>query len=1102
MLEELPSFIVNLIVIQGVVCLCHRLRKNFTLALLYGALIIFSVLAWRYGYADFRIVKEPMSLMLVDITVYSGMIFGVILLYLYEGPFAARVAIGLIITSSLVPLINLGLASLNTSLVADGSPMHIRSMVLPSLVSAAISMLMLVSMAILWEILVWLMPGISATLRLGITMLLILLVDSVLRHNLAELSYLAGQDLLAYAWLASGVATLMACMWMAIGLRVEPLPDLSEWRKPIFSIFRNLKELQQELLETQKALELLQNPEKAAEEGATDVLMPGIGEWRGHELLDNPSIQVFSLDMDFKYTFFNETHFELMKRYTKTEIKIGIEYLPVAVEFSSEDEGIRFFNQIVRGETVQVERRYELPDQEAEVFDFRYTPMLSSDGFINGVTAFAVNITEQHRAIGKLVRSEQRWQLALEGSQDGIWDWEIHEGILFYSPRWYEMLGYSQENMILNGEEWLSLIHPEDRERTIKECQAHTCEDSEFYLSEHRKKHRDGHYIWVLERGKAQFDRNKKPIRMLGTLTDITRRKEAEERLKRSEEQLRYAFEVADEGIWDYDLVTQSIFYSPQYIAMLGYASTEFENDPQAWLQYVHPDDLPKAKAFISDHICRHGEYEDQFRMYRSNGELIHVLSRGKVVDIDVEGNPRRVIGIHKDISERVRRMEQIENLAFYDSLTNLPNRRLLMERARQSLAMAKRQNKSMGVMVIDLDKFKQVNDTLGHDVGDAVLIEIGQRVKASLREVDTLCRQGGDEFSIILPECNSLTALQLANRIREALDEPCHINEHPIELGASIGIACYPEDGDNLSELFKNADIAMYQAKHKGLHVSLFKEEQAEVMQRRVKLEKDLQKAIGSPQMYLTFQPRTNLITGQYTSVEVLTRWTHPEFGEVMPLEFIPIAENSGLIHSLGRWVVTEACRQSQEWKAAGLPVKIAVNVSETELQNNQLHKFIQQVLSEYGLSGSDLEIELTESAVMKNVEKNSVLLHHFKDIGVGVAIDDFGTGYSSLSYLNRLPISCVKIDKQFIHQISTVGGHEVDQAGIVRAIINLAKSMGIRTVAEGVETLEQQQFLQQQLCDEAQGYLFCGPVSPDEIVRQFTQNRGENGEEMKFSI
>ncbi|RDH43473.1 EAL domain-containing protein [Zooshikella ganghwensis] len=1069
----IANFIVITIIMQLLVLFCFRLRHHLSLAITYSMLVILSVLLWRFGYADLRLSKDPQSLLLVDIAIYSSMMLQILLLYIYEGDFAARVGIGICVVSALVPSMNLLLISLSAEKIAV-DPMFMVPLLGPGLLSALVTIITFILTAVTWECIQRLEQWLPLVVRVMITVLGVLLLDLLFREFTAFTNYLYAQDITHFGIIGVGVAVVVATLSLLLYTKWESLPTQGQTEKQLFSIFSGHKEMQQEVNQLRETLERMHAPVTTAE---------GINAASSQvqAMLNSPVIQVFSLDLDFRYTLFNETHRQLMQRVTGNEIGVGMEYLALAEKIINKEEGLRFFNQIVRGETSQKQQAYLSIEGERIVYDMRYYPTLTSDGYITGVTGFGVDITEQKWAVDRLKESEERWQLALEGSQDGIWDWDVVNNAFFYSPRWYAMLGYQEGDMSNKGQEWLSIIHPDDRVKTLRELQSHTSGDTAFYISEHRKRHKEGYYFWVLERGKALFNRQGFPARLLGTVSNINPRKEAEERLKASEEQLRYAFEVADEGIWDIDLQQNRVFYSPRYITMMGYSPDEFGHSLDAWIKYVHPDDQEHAREFLLHKVVEEGEHEAQFRMVHKNGEVIHMLSRAKVVAYDVNQQPARVIGIHKDITDRVLRMEQIENMAFYDSLTNLPNRRLLFERAQQSLSIAKRHNHSMAVMLIDLDKFKHINDTLGHDVGDGVLVELGRRVKSCLREMDTLCRQGGDEFTVILPECNSVLALDLANRIHDTFHEPCNIHGNQVQLEASIGIACFPEDGDTLSELFKNADVAMYQAKHKGLEVSLFQEEQAEVMQRRARLEKDLQHAIGSSQMYLLYQPRLSLLNGEVTAAEVLARWDHPEYQMIPPSEFIPIAEQSGLIHRLGRWVLEQSIIQAASWKHQGYSLRVAINVSAYELQNHQLHTNIRDLLNKHQLQGSDIELELTETAVMSNVESSVMLLNDIKELGVGISIDDFGTGYSSLSYLNRLPISCVKIDKQFVHQISSSTSEGEDDVVIVRSIITLAKTMGLRTVAEGVETIEQQQYLQHLSCDEAQGYLYCNPLDPD---------------------
>ncbi|WP_164880837.1 sensor domain-containing protein [Aestuariirhabdus litorea] len=801
-------------------------------------------------------------------------------------------------------------------------------------------------------------------------------------------------------------------------------------------------------------------------------------------ILETQLVYAYAVDLDLRYTLFNKAHADLVRRVNGTELRLGMELFS-GVSHKDWVEEIRIaINQALRGENYRLERQIETRDGEHLVLDTRYGPVLDELGHIAGVGVCAIDVSDVRRTGDALKASEQRWQLALEGSQEGLWDWNIEEETLFLSKRWYEITGYDIDEGI-DVSCWKGLLHPDDRLKVGREAVAHLRGSDPYYHSEHRIRVAGGQYRWVSERGIATFDAQGKPLRMIGTMTDIDDAKCADERIRQSEELLSYAFEVADEGIWDAHIPSGRVFYSPRFLAMLGYSLEEFGDNLAFWPRFIHPDDRARVAAMLQLPQSGGGRFEERFRMYRQDGEIIHILSRGRVVSWRDDGQPLRVVGIHKDITQDVERLEQIESLAFYDSLTNLPNRRLLTERAEQSLALARRNKGSLAVLVIDLDKFKDVNDTLGHDVGDLLLVEVSQAIRGCLRDVDTLCRQGGDEFTIILPDCSGISALEVAERIADAVEKPLQLKTHRVQVEASIGVACYPEDGEDLTSLLKHADIAMYQAKQRGIAVSLFHLDQAKVLERRVMIEKELHEGMETEQVYLEYQPKIDLLSGQIEGVEALARWNHPELGMVSPAEFVTIAEQSAQIHRLGRRVLDLACRQLMQWRGEGINLSMAVNLSAQELQNEQLPDYIASLLSRYQIGPRQLEIELTETAIMGNVDRSIALLERIRALGIRVAVDDFGTGYSSFSYLNQLPIASIKIDRTFVSQLGRTTSQRGDAETIIRAIVGLAHNLDLQVVAEGVETPLQQSYLQRLRCDQGQGYLFCRPTSAGEVTR-----------------
>jgi diguanylate cyclase (GGDEF)-like protein/PAS domain S-box-containing protein len=449
----------------------------------------------------------------------------------------------------------------------------------------------------------------------------------------------------------------------------------------------------------------------------------------------------------------------------------------------------------------------------------------------------------------------------------------------------------------------------------------------------------------------------------------------------------------------------------------------------------------------------------------------------------DRTGSVTGAVIVFHDVSAARAMSLQMVHSALHDAVTGLPNRLLLNDRIAQSISLARRNNRSFAVLFLDLDNFKYINDSLGHDTGDSLLQCVSKRLLVCLRGSDTVSRQGGDEFVILLseithPEDAATSALKLLSSI----SAPYSIGGHDLHIDGSIGVSIYPEDGKDAETLIKNADTAMYHTKQSGRNnFKFFKAEMNLKAVERQSLESSLRRAIERDEFLLHYQPKVNLVTGEITGVEALIRWQQPDRGLVPPAQFVPVAEDCGLILPIGRWVLREACRQAREWQAANLPVKrISVNVSTAEFRDKNFVKRVATTLAETGLDARYLDLELTEGVLMADAESTGAILHALKDIGVHLAVDDFGTGYSSLSYLRQFPIDVLKIDQSFVRQITA----DPNDATIVSAIIDLGKNLKQRVIAEGIETQAQLAFLQARHCAEGQGYLFSRPLPAAELA------------------
>jgi diguanylate cyclase (GGDEF)-like protein/PAS domain S-box-containing protein len=552
-------------------------------------------------------------------------------------------------------------------------------------------------------------------------------------------------------------------------------------------------------------------------------------------------------------------------------------------------------------------------------------------------------------------------------------------------------------------------------------------------------------------------------------------RKITEERLRklsRAVEQSANAVVITNrEGIIEY--------INPWFSRITGYTSDEIIGLTPRILK--SEETHPETHKRMWDTILSGKEWTGELHNTKKNGDLYWCLETISPLKNE-NGEVTHFVAVTEDISERKQNEQTIRHLAFHDSLTGLPNRRLFNDRLHQAVAMRHRKDNVFALMLLDLDRFKTVNDTLGHDIGDALLKAVGARLQGSTRQGDTLARMGGDEFALIALDISHPEDLaRLAEKLLDILKEPFHLFGHELYVTTSIGITLYPNDAPDAEVLIKNADIALYRAKDLGRNnFQFFTGDMNTAMMHRLFLESAMRWAIERGELMLHYQPQADVITGKIHGTEALIRWHHPELGMVPPTQFIPLAEETGMIVQIGEWVLRTACVQAKAWERAGVPMRVAVNLSARQFHQGDLAETIADMMREFELAPELLEVELTEGILMEDTTQTGAILDKLHDMGVQISIDDFGTGYSSLAYLKRLPIQILKIDQSFVRDIHT----DPDDRAIVTAIIALAHSMKLKVVAEGVETQEQLAFLREYQCDVMQGYLFSRPVSGDEVL------------------
>ena len=669
---------------------------------------------------------------------------------------------------------------------------------------------------------------------------------------------------------------------------------------------------------------------------------------------------------------------------------------------------------------------------------------------------------------------EERMELALIGSNDGLWDWNLEDNSVYLSSRWKEMLGFDGSRSLNKYTNWEERIHPDDVDRVAADIQDNIDGKTEFYENVHRLKHKDGHWVWILDRGKTHYDENGKPVRMIGTHTDITQEKEM---------QLKYAHQAQIiEQVHDsvvsitlYGIITSWNFGSE---LLLGYKAHEMVGKH---ISSIYPEKEHKLLKEGMDHAIKDERFSAEVHLVKKTNKIVPVELTLTLLK-DAKGEAIGIICYAQDITERKVAQAKLRHQAHYDFLTDLPNRVLFNDRLKQAIEKAKRNGLSLALLFIDLDRFKQINDSLGHDIGDLVLKSVTNRLKSQLRKGDTLARLGGDEFIIIMEDLEEeKDASLLAKKILGVLKEPMKIDTHTLYVSSSIGISTFPQDSVDPHDLLKYADVAMYKAKEEGRNnFQFYSYEMTELVFERVMMEANLREAIKNNEFVTHYQPQVDATKNKIVGVEALVRWRHPTLGLIFPSKFINIAEENGLVLEIDQFMMKTAMQQIKIWYDEGLnPGILALNLTVRQLEKDNFLDMLKDNLKKYEFKPEWLELEITESEIIKKLDSSISKLQEIHNLGVRVAIDDFGTGYSSLSYLKKLPIDKLKIDQSFVRDIPE---NEEDNA-IVKAIIALAQSLDLDMIAEGVETDVQRTFLIENGCNNIQGHYYSRAIPINEM-------------------
>jgi diguanylate cyclase (GGDEF)-like protein/PAS domain S-box-containing protein len=711
-------------------------------------------------------------------------------------------------------------------------------------------------------------------------------------------------------------------------------------------------------------------------------------------------------------------------------------------------------------------------------------------------TLQALDIDDRKRAEMSLAANESRWRSALQDAGLGAWeyDYRTHRG--FLSTTWREMRGLPGDASVVVGlADWLSRIHPGDVERVKAETAKIVEGRSKVSVIEYRERHAAGHWMWVMSRGHVvEYMPDGTAARLVGVDIDITERKNAEEQLQFVNTLLTTQLETSPDAILVVDAAGSIISFNRRFVDMWSVpAKLVADKADAAMLAYVTGHMKDRA-GFVErvKYLYAHPEEEGREEIETSDGRIIDRYSGALRMPT---GEYLGRVWYFRDVTDRKRADAQILHSARYDGLTGVANRAVFLESIRKAAAVATVEGVRFAVLYLDLDQFKDVNDTLGHLVGDELLKAVAERLRANVRESDIVARFGGDEFAIMAPDAgDEVRAARLADKIIRALASSYMVAGNDIRSGVSVGIALFDPALPDPETILSRADLALYRAKAEGPGVYRFFTPAMESDTRtRVRLSTELRNAIGTDQIYLVRQPQIEIESGRIVGVEALVRWRHPTQGILSPTVFVPVAERSGLIAALGHWVLREACRQAKAWADAGLDLEVmAVNLSTVQFKRAfELETGIVAILTETALPPDKLELELTETVLMAATRDHSDVLQRLRGRGVRVAIDDFGVGYSSLDYLRRFPVDRIKVAQEFVGRIA----NEPGSAAIVRASIGLARELGVTLVAEGVETREQLDLLRSWGCREAQGFYFAEPLSAEFLTPLLGRSRPPPG-------
>ena len=790
---------------------------------------------------------------------------------------------------------------------------------------------------------------------------------------------------------------------------------------------------------------------------------------------------VWETDADGRYT------------YCSGQVKSVLGYEPGQLtgrnlfDFIPPDEAVRIrsaFKESVaqRKPIVDLEHRALAMDGREVVLSINGIPALDSDGSTVRVRGVAKDITDRRRAENELLESQRQAAFLadlLERSSQPFAVGYADGRLELVNSAFSQLTGCSKEELMTI--DWARTLTPPEWRAIEQAKMEELTRTGQPVRYEKEYVRKDGARVPVELFTHLVRDVHDRPRYYYAFITDITERKKAEDALREKEFLLSESQRISHIGSWSYDLQTGRLVWTPETYRIYGVSPDTFTLSVESFLNLIHPDDRAAMQAWISACLAGEKPKDLEFRIILPDGNIRFIHGRGDL-QYDTGNKPIRMIGTAQDITERKKAEEIIKYQTYHDLLTGLPNRAQLMLALRREVTQAGYHRKELAVLHLDLDRFRAINESLGHAVGDKVILAVAERLKTLIRENDTLAHTGSDEFIILLADLDRAEdAALLTREIISAMRKPFRIDDRELYSTASIGISIYPEDGKDADMLLKNADVAVSHAKERGRNnYQFFNPALNRRTVERLLLESSLRQTVERNELIAYYQPQVTIATGDIVALEALARWRHSTLGILSPAEFIPAAEEIGFIPSIDEWALRTACAQNKAWQEAGYPpLRVSVNLSTQQFQQPALVDMIRDILNKTGLNPRYLEIEITEGTAIRYIDLAVPNLRGLHELGVSLSIDDFGTGYSSLNYLKRFPVHKLKIDQSFIRDVT----RDPDDQAIVKAVIAMGHNLQLRVIAEGVETEEQLSFLKENGCDEMQGFLFTKPLPAEQI-------------------